>query len=66
MPETVAKKECIACHRNAEEIPLFSFDYRGSTYWICPQHFPVMIHRPADLIGLLPGAENFRPSEIED
>jgi hypothetical protein len=47
-------------------VPLFSLDYRGSTFWICPQHFPVLIHRPGDLVGLLPGAEKFRPSEIED
>jgi len=66
MPDEVRKKECISCHRNSNEVPLFALDYRGSTFWICPQHFPVLIHRPSDLAGLLPGAEQFRPSEIED
>ena len=66
MPEEPRKKECIACRRSPDEVPLFSLDYRGTIFWICPQHFPVLIHRPADLIGLLPGAENFRPSDIGD
>ncbi len=66
MTEETQKKRCVACHRGTDDVPLFSLDYRGTTFWICPQHFPVLIHRPSDLIGLLPGAENFRPSEIED
>jgi hypothetical protein len=66
MQDESRKKECIACRRNSDAVPLFSLDYRGSTFWICPQHFPVLIHRPAELIGLLPGAEGLRPSEIED
>ena len=66
MPEEIRKKECIACRRNSDEVPLFSFDYRGSTFWICPQHFPVLIHHPGDLAGLLPGVEKLRPSEIDD
>jgi hypothetical protein len=66
MTEGAQKKECISCRRNSDEVPLFSLDYRGSTFWICPQHFPVLIHRPGELAGLLPGAEEFRPSEIED
>ncbi len=66
MPEDARKKECIVCRRNPDDVPLFSLEYCGSTFWICPQHFPVLIHRPGDLAGLLPGAEKLRPSEIED
>jgi hypothetical protein len=66
MPEEIRKKECISCHRSSDEVPLITLDYRGSTFWSCPQHFPVLIHRPQDLIGLLPGAETFRPADIED
>lgn len=66
MPDENRKKECVSCRRNASEVPLISLEYRGSTFWICPQHFPVLIHRPHDLVGLLPGAEMFRPAEIED
>jgi hypothetical protein len=40
--------------------------YRDSRLWICPQHLPVLIHDPAQLIGKLPGAENLRPAEHHD
>ena len=60
------ERKCIACRRGTDEVPLFSLEYRGATFWICPQHFPVLIHRPSDLVGLLPGAEKLRPSDLED
>ncbi len=66
MPEETQKMECISCHRKSQEVPLISLNYRGSAFWICPQHFPVLIHRPQDLVGLVPGAEKFQPAEIED
>jgi hypothetical protein len=66
MPEGTMKKECIMCHRKSDEVPLVALEYQGSAFRVCPQHFPVLIHRPGDLIGLLPGAETFRPAEIED
>ena len=66
MPEEIGKKECISCRKNSDEVPLCSLDYRGSTFWMCPRHFPILISRPGDLGGLLPGAKKFRPSEIGD
>ncbi len=66
LSDKIREKKCVACGRGTDEVPLFCLEYRGSTFWICPQHFPVLIHRPSELVGLLPGAENFRPSEIED
>lgn len=66
MSNASPQKTCLACHRSADEVPLIPLDYHGATYWICPQDFPVMIHRPADLIGKLPGAEKLNPSEIDD
>ena len=65
MTNEVRKKECISCGKASDEVPLVTLDYRGSTFWICPQHFPVLIHRPHDLIGLVPGADKFRPADIE-
>lgn len=41
-------------------------EYRGSTFRICPQHLPIIIHNPAELTGLLEGAENFTPSAHHD
>ena len=51
---------CLVCGRASEEIPLISFQYKGSDLWICPQHLPTLIHDPTKLAGLLPGAEDFK------
>lgn len=57
---------CLACGRGSEQVPLVSLAYRGGTYWICPQHLPVLIHDPARLIGQLPGAAQLRPADHHD
>jgi len=58
--------ECLVCHRGSDATPLISLEYRGGTLRICPQHLPILIHDPAQLVGLLPGAENLAPSEHQD
>jgi hypothetical protein len=47
-------------------VPLIRFDYRGEEWRICPQHLPTLIHSPARLAGLLPGAEALGASEHHD
>jgi len=59
-------KQCLACGRGPDETPLIALEYRGSVLWICPQHLPVLIHDPAQLIGKLAGAEHLRPAEHHD
>lgn len=59
-------KQCVVCQRGAEEIPLIRVEYRESGFWICPQHMPVLIHDPAKLVGMLPGAEKLRPADHDD
>jgi hypothetical protein len=59
MPE----KTCLNCGRTSQEIPLLSLDYRGETYAICPQCLPVLIHKPQNLVGKLPGAENLSAAQ---
>jgi hypothetical protein len=54
------EKTCLNCGRNSNEIPLLSMEYRGQSYHLCPQCLPVMIHKPNNLVGKLPGAENFK------
>lgn len=49
---------CIVCEKSSQEIPLIVIEYQGKQYWICPQHLPILIHEPGQLIGRLPGAEN--------
>lgn len=49
--------KCLACGKTNQEIPLIAISYLDKTYWICPQHLPLLIHKPEQLVGLLPGAE---------
>jgi len=56
-------KKCIACERTDDSIPLLSFDFKGKQYWICPQHVPILIHKPEQLTGKLPGAEDLDPAD---
>ena len=56
-------KKCIACERTDESIPLLSFEIKGNGYWICPQHMPILIHKPEQLTGKLPGAEDMDPAD---
>lgn len=61
-----AKKACLMCQRDDQSTPLLRLEYRGAALWICPQHLPVLIHDPQQLIGRLPGAETLRPAEHND
>jgi hypothetical protein len=56
-------KKCVACERTDDSIPLLSFDFKGNQYWICPQHVPILIHKPEQLTGKLPGAEDLDPAD---
>jgi hypothetical protein len=64
MPEQAER--CLECGRDETETPLIPLSYRGSRWRICPQHLPVLIHRPHDLLGKLPGAEQLKPADIHD
>jgi hypothetical protein len=57
------KPACLVCKQTSDQIPLLAVTYQDRQYWICPSHFPIMIHQPMQLIGILPGAENLRPHE---
>ena len=60
---TTPQPACIACESTDEKVPLIQIQYQGMTYWICPQHLPILIHKPAELAHKLPGVENLRPVE---
>ena len=47
---------CLACGGTADAVPLLSFEFRGATHRICPQHLPWLIHDPGRLADKLPGA----------
>ncbi len=54
---------CLVCGRSHEEVPLIALHHRSSDVWICPQHLPILIHHPEQLVGKLPGAESLKPTE---
>ncbi len=51
--------KCIYCNRSDNEVPLIQMKYRGEVLWICPQHLPILIHKPEQFAGKLPGAESW-------
>lgn len=60
---TETTPQCLVCEQSDQEIPLLALQYKGEHYWICPQHLPVLIHHPEELIGKLPGAEKLSGHE---
>jgi len=50
-------KECLVCKKSSNETPVTKFYYQKSEFYICPQHIPVLIHNPQELVGLLPDAD---------
>ena len=50
---------CLNCGSSEQEKPLLTIKYKSNEIYICPQCLPVLIHKPANLAGKLPGAENF-------
>jgi hypothetical protein len=46
---------CIYCGQDDSQVPLIPFTFRGKTYEICPQHLPILIHKPEQLTDKLPG-----------
>jgi len=54
---------CIYCGQSDQTAPLLQFLFKDKEYWICAQHFPILIHNPILLAGKLPGLELIEPSE---
>jgi len=52
-------KECLVCKKTSNEIPVTKFYYQEKEFYICPQHIPIIIHKPQELVGLLDGADGF-------
>ncbi|MHB1192037.1 MAG: hypothetical protein ACYC6F_03245 [Longimicrobiales bacterium] len=66
MNETGNQPSCLVCGRTSDEVPLLTFDFRGEERRICPQHLPVLIHSPARLAEVLPGADSLGPADHHD
>jgi hypothetical protein len=57
---------CLYCQQTSDAVPLIALLYRGEQRWICPQHLPILIHNPALLVGILPGAEDLKEADHHD
>jgi len=57
------ESKCLVCQRSKYEIPLVRLQFGNDDYFICPQHIPVLIHHPEELIGKLPGADKLNSPE---
>jgi hypothetical protein len=55
------KPACLVCEQTSDEIPLITVSFQNNQYYICPSHFPILIHQPGLLVGKLPGAEKLKP-----
>ena len=54
---------CIYCEKDQLEVPLIQITYSGQSFYICPQHLPILIHKPAELADRLPGLEMLQPPD---
>jgi hypothetical protein len=63
---SVDSAACLVCKKDSNEIPLISFQYKGSGLFICPQHLPILIHDPTKLAEVLPGADGFKAADHHD
>lgn len=59
-------EKCLVCNRSSDEIPLLALRYNQEWAWICPEHLPILIHKPAQLADRLPGAINLHPPAGHD
>ena len=50
------EEKCLYCERDASQVPLLALHYGRQNLWICPQHLPILIHKPEQLADKLPGA----------
>ena len=61
MPD-VLMIHCIKCNKTEEEVPLVVLRFQGLPRYICPQCFPLLIHKPEALADKFPGLEHIPPS----
>ncbi len=57
-PDAQPSPHCLVCEKTSAEVPLLTIAYQDREFWICPQHLPILIHKPSNLADRLPGAEN--------
>lgn len=59
MNETICA--CLNCGATEEQIPLVALRYKTKPSWVCSRCMPVLIHKPAELVGKLEDADKVPP-----
>ena len=54
-----SEEKCLYCEKSSELVPLIPLVYQGGKLFICPQHLPILIHKPEQLANRLPGTEHW-------
>lgn len=57
MADITTTPRCLVCEQDSQAVPLIELRYQDGVYWICPQHLPILIHKPSQLADKLPGAD---------
>jgi len=57
--------ECLNCGKNSQEVPLLRLGYKDGSYSICASCLPTLIHKPQNLAGKLPHAEDLKPGSAD-
>jgi hypothetical protein len=63
---TESSPVCLFCEQGSHKVPLIALQYQNRDYWICPQHLPILIHKPSQLSGKLPGADELAVEDHSD
>lgn len=54
---------CLNCNRTDTQAPLLTLTFKGETKHLCPQCFPILIHKTHLLADKLPGIEITPPAD---
>jgi hypothetical protein len=60
---TILEPSCINGEKNDRSVPLLFIQYQHEQLWISPQHLPILIHNPSQLVINLTKLEFLGPAE---
>lgn len=52
---------CVNCGKSEAEAPVLTMRFQGEEIKLCASCFPILLHRPDQLVGRLKGAEVIKP-----
>ena len=58
------ERRCLYCERDSNQVPLIALQFQEQSLWICPQHLPILIHKPEQVADKLVGATFVKDPEV--